>query len=157
MAVSMQTSAARVLERAQPARSNPAVARAAIEEAVQLAPDDIDVRMGAYKFYFYSHEYEQAAHHASACIAHFAADLGVSPDWRDVRGCDAEFCTLDARCGRYLQALIAWGYCRARAGAPHEGRAAVAKAADLDPTDRFGARRLIAVIDRGGEEVDDYA
>ena len=153
----MQTSAARVLERAQPARSNPGVARAAIEEAVKLAPDSIDVRMGAYKFYFYSHEYEQAAHHARACIAHFSADLGVSPDWRDVRACDADFCAVDARCGRYLQALIAWGYCRARAGAPHEGRAAVAKAADLDPTDRFGARRLLAVIDRGGAEVDDYA
>ncbi|MFO1118380.1 MAG: hypothetical protein U1E28_22145 [Beijerinckiaceae bacterium] len=145
------------LEGARPARTAYPAARAAIEEAVRLAPDDIDVRMGAYKFYFYAHEYEQAARHAGLCIDAFAADLGLSPAWRDVRACDAEFGAIDQKCGRYLQALIAWGYCRARSGALYEGRAAVEKAADLDPTDRFGARRLIAVIDRGGEEVDDYA
>lgn len=158
MAGVMNAIAARAaLEGARPARTAYTAARAAVEEAVRLAPGDIDVRMGAYKFYFYAHEFEQAARHASHCIDVFAADLGLSPAWRDVRASDAEFGTIDRRCGRYLQALIAWGYCRARAGAPHEGRAAVAKAADLDPTDRFGARRLLAIIDRGGEEADDYA
>ena len=145
-----------VLENARAARSDPARARIAVRKALDLAPDDVDVRMAAYKFHFYNHEYAPAAEHAAICLAAFARDLALSADWRCVRPGDADFASLERAPGRYLQALIAWGYCRARAGAPQEGRSAVAKAADLDPADRFGARRLLAVIDRGGLEKDDY-
>lgn len=152
----MLAEARRALEGAKAARSDTPAARAAVEEALQLAPDEVEVRMAAYKFHFYNHEYAPAVGHAAACIEAFARNLGLSPDWRDVRPQHADFAALDQQVGWYLQALIAWGYCRARAGEPMEGRAALVVAADLDPTDRFGARRLIAVIDRGGVEADDY-
>jgi hypothetical protein len=152
----MDAAARRALEGARDARSDKAAARAAVEDALHLAPNDVEVRMAAYKFHFYNHEYTQAVGHAAFCIAAFARKLGVSPEWRDVTPQHADFAALDQQVGWYLQALIAWGYCRARAGEPLEGRAALVAAADLDPTDRFGAGRLIAVIDRGGVEVDDY-
>jgi len=145
-----------VLEGAAAARSNKSRARAAISEALALAPDDADVRMAAYKFHFYNHEYGPAAEHAEWCIAAFARILCLSPEWRDVRPHDIDFTVLDQRVGWYLQALIAWGYCRARAGAPYDGRAALEAAAELDPTDRFGAKRLMAILDRGGVEIDEY-
>jgi hypothetical protein len=153
----MDAAARRALDGAKAARSDKAAAMAAIEEALRLAPKDVEVRMAAYKFHFYNHEYAQAVGHAAFCIGAFARRLGVSAEWRDVQPQHADFGALDQTVGWYLQALIAWGYCRARAKGPMEGRAAIAKAAELDPGDRFGAKRLIAVIDRGGVEVDDYA
>ena len=151
-AMTTNSAARRALENARAARSDPEKARAAVAEALALAPDDADVRMAAYKFHFYNHEYAPAAEHAAICIRMFAADLGVSPDWRRLGADDAEFAALEQGPGRLLQALIAWGYCRARLGFVAEGRAAVAKAGELDPTDRFGAARLLAVLDRGGVE-----
>ena len=118
----MLAAARRALEGAKSARSDTAAARAAVEEALRLAPDDVEVRMAAYKFHFYNHEYAFAVGHADFCIGAFARKLGVSPDWRDVRPKDADFSALDQQVGWYLQALIAWGYCRARAGEPIEGR-----------------------------------
>jgi tetratricopeptide (TPR) repeat protein len=153
----MQQAAQLALEGARLARSNKDLARKAVAEALRLAPDDIDVRMAAYKFHFYNQEYEPAAVHAAVCIATFAADLGLSADWRAVGPADSDFGALDQKPGRFVQALIAWGYCSARAGALAEGRAAIAKAAELDPADRFGAKRLLAVVDRGGVEEDFYA
>ena len=50
--------------------------------------------------------------------------------------------------------MIAWGYCRARLGFVGEGRAVIAKAAELDSIDRFRAGRLLAVLDRGGADRD---
>ena len=52
----------------------------------------------------------------------------------------------------FLFALKAYGYVLVRNGALATGRAAVAKVAELDPADRIGAVRLLAVIDRNGEE-----
>ena len=154
---SRQHAASIALEGARAARTRPEDARKAIDAALALAPDDVDVRMAAYKFHFYNHDYAPAADHAAVCIRMFAADLGLPPDWRSVAPDHADFAALARAPGRYLQALIAWGYCRARLGAVEEGREAVAQAARLDPNDRFGARRLLAVMERGGVEIDAYA
>ncbi|MEI7610316.1 MAG: hypothetical protein WCJ64_23300, partial [Rhodospirillaceae bacterium] len=49
----------------------------------------------------------------------------------------------------------AYGYVLVRAEETAAGREAVAKVASLDPGDRVGASRLLAVIDRGGVEDED--
>jgi hypothetical protein len=43
----------------------------------------------------------------------------------------------------------------ARLGRTEEGRAALTKVTELDPPDRMGARRLLAVIDGGGQDDDE--
>ena len=83
------------LKGAGAARSEPARARAAIAEALALAPDDRDVRMAAYKFHFYNHEYAAAADHAVVCIAMFSADLGLATDWSGIGAGDAVFAALE--------------------------------------------------------------
>ncbi len=45
-----------------------------------------------------------------------------------------------------------WPGEKCRLGRVEEGRAALEKVAALDLADRIGARRLLAVLDRGGEE-----
>ncbi|MDE2364757.1 MAG: hypothetical protein KGM42_18935 [Hyphomicrobiales bacterium] len=88
------------------------------------------------------------ASEAAARLRAAARELGLSAEWRDIRACDADFASNERAAGRYLRALIDWGWRRAQTGAPHEGRAAVERAADLDPVDRLCARRVLVAIDR---------
>ena len=144
-----------ILQGARNARSEMATSQEAVEKALALAPDNLGARMGAYKFYLYTHRLDTAALHAEWLLSHFAGEIGVAGDWRAVGPADAGFSTLDFAPRRYLQALIALGYCRARSGDLDFGRAALAKARDLDGDDRFGAGRLLAVLEREGREAED--
>ena len=137
---------AALLAGAATARSNPVAAERAVKAALALAPHDFSARLAAYRFYFYTHRLADALPHAEFLVGLVARRLNVAADWRSVRPGDAAFEALEEAPGSYLQALIAWGYCRARLGARDEGAAAIAKVAELDPRDRFGARRLLAVV-----------
>ena len=74
------------------------------------------------------------------------------PGLSSYRPGDAAFTSLDPEPRMVLFALVANGYVLARLGRVEEGREALLKVADLDPEDRMGARRLLAVLAQGGEE-----
>lgn len=144
-----------ILEGARAARTDPERAEAAVLAALQVAPDDRDVRMGAYKFYFYDGRLAEAAPHALWCLRDGARALGLPEDWRRLAPGSVD-CAGWPKPQRFLvQSLVAYGWCRARSGAVEEGLEALAKAAAIDPTDTFGAARIAAVIRRGGVEDDD--
>jgi tetratricopeptide (TPR) repeat protein len=129
------------------ARSNPAEAAKAIVKALALAPDDLEISLAAYRFYFYSHRYADALPHAEFILAYVARRLNIAGDWHAVGPADAPFDAIETAPGLYLQALTAWGYCMLRLGAGEDGRAALEKAAELDAKGRFGARILLAAVD----------
>ncbi len=135
-----------LLEGARQARTDPVAAERAVAKALAAAPEDFGARLGAYRFYFYNHRFGEALPHAAFLMRLAALRLNIAGDWRAVRPGDAAFEAPEEAPGLYLQALIAWGYCQARLGERAEGAAAIAKAAELDPRDRFGARRLLAVV-----------
>ncbi|SFC19419.1 hypothetical protein [Tropicimonas isoalkanivorans] len=140
--------------KADAARSDPERTEAALAEALRLAPEDLDVRLGAYRFYFYNHRYEQALVHCEALIGHAARRLNVAIDWRDVGPGDAAFTEVAFAPGLYLQALLAWGYCHLRLGRHAPAREALSHSARLDPTDRFGAAVILGYLndrEMGGE------
>lgn len=130
------------------------VAEGHLRHALAVAPDALAVRIGAYKFYFYRNRLAEAAEHARGCLDHAARLLGIAADWQQVGSSDAAFDQLLPMPRFYLQCLLAYGYCRVRLGDLAEGRAVLVKAGELDPADRLGARRLVAVIDRGGVDED---
>jgi len=134
---------------ARQARSDPVVAERAVRRALAVAPDDFTARLAAYKFYFYNHRLAEALPHAAALLDQAARRLNVTLDWRRVAPGDAAFDEVENAPGLYLQALLAWGYCQTRLGRYELGREAIAKTAELSKRDRFGARRLLAVIDNG--------
>ncbi|TBW40763.1 hypothetical protein EYW49_03295 [Siculibacillus lacustris] len=150
--VDRHAAALAALEGARAARTDPVAAEAAVAAALALAPDSWEVRTGAYKFYFYDHRLAEAVPHAAFCIAAAARALGLDEDWRRIAPRSAAFDGFDAEPRRLLHALVAWGYCRIRTGDFEGGAAALAKVAELDPADRLGAARLIAVVERGGRE-----
>ncbi len=151
-----ETRVAALLAGASAARSDPAAAELAVRTALAAAPDDFSARLAAYKFYFYNHRLAEAAPHAAVLVGLVARRLNVAGDWRAVRPGDAAFDALEEAPGLYLQALLAWGYCEARLGAREAGAEAIAKVAELDPRDRFGARRLLAVVQKPEPSEEDF-
>jgi hypothetical protein len=146
----------------QAARAELAAAGAAWEDepvaerhvlaALAAAPEALAVRLGAYKFYLYRHRLEEALPHARAILEQAARQLQLPRDWRDVAPHQAAFDRIEPWPRLFLQALTAIGYAHLRLGRMEDGRAALAKAAELDPHDRLGAARLMAVAERGGRD-----
>lgn len=129
------------------ALSDPIAAEQAVLAALAGAGDDLRVRLAAYRFYFYNHRLSEALPHAQTIIRLAARRLNIAVDWTEVRSQDAAFEELEEAPGLFLQALLAWGYCAVRTGCREDGLRAIAKVAELDHSDRFGARRLLDIID----------
>lgn len=145
---------ARRLAGAEAPRSNPAAANRAISDALARAPEDPQVRLAAYRHYFYAHDLTRAAEQAEWLIAHMARRLNIPTDWRAVFPDDADFAAAEFAPGLYMQALVGLGYCRARLGAP-EAEQVLTKAAALDPRDRFGGAWLLRMLAlRNAEDAD---
>ena len=138
-----------LLHGARAARTDPVGSEDAVKRALDLAPDDFTIRLAAYKFYFYNHRLGEALPHAEIILNLLARRLNIAQDWAAVVPEDAAFDELDEAPSLYLQALLAWGYCKARLGAFEHGARAIAKVAELNPRDRFGAHRLLVVIENG--------
>lgn len=146
---------ASLLAAAPGARSDPAATEAAVTEALALAPENFEARLAAYRFYFFDHRFAEALPHAAALVVAMARRLNVATDWRQVRPADAEFSAVEEAPSLYLQALVAFGYGNLRLGRTAEGIEALEKVKDLDPTDRFAARRLLALVAAGAPGDDD--
>lgn len=133
---------------AESAISNPAETREAVEHALRLAPHEPEVRLAAYRFYYYNHDHAQAIEHAEWILAHAARYLNIATEWRDVAPGDADFSVADETPSLYMQSLIALGYCAARCERRVLAREALEQAVLLDPTDRLGARWLLDHLNR---------
>ncbi len=124
-------------------------------QAKAAAPDHPAVLIGLYRFYFYKNRLPEALSVARACLEKAAKDNGLSVNWRDVRSTEAAFADFGAILPRfYLFTLKGYAYLNMRLGNVEEGRAAIAKLLDLDPSDKIGAKVLLGVLERRGRDDD---
>ncbi len=131
------------------------VSEAHLWQAKAAAPDHPAVLIGLYRFYFYKHRLVEALSVGRACLEKAAKDNGLALDWREVRSPDAAFADFGAVLPRfYLFTLKGYAYLNMRLGHVEEGRAAVAKLLELDPSDKVGAKVLLGVLDRMGRDDD---
>ena len=129
------------------------VAEAHLWQAQAAAPDHPAVLIGLYRFYFYKNRLPEALSIARACLEKAAKDNGLVQDWREVRAADAAFGGFEAILPRfYLFTLKGYAYLNMRLGNVEEGREAVTKLLELDPGDKVGARVLLDVLDRMGQD-----
>ncbi|PTV94573.1 hypothetical protein C8J27_107104 [Rhodobacter aestuarii] len=138
-----------LLAGAETARSRPVESAEAIARALDEAPEDIEVRLAAYRFYFYSHDYEAALPQARVILSLAARRLNIPQDPAQVRPEDADFTAHDFAPGLYLQALVGIGYCAVRMGQTDLVREVLSIAAYLDPSDRFGGAWLLERYETG--------
>ncbi len=148
--------AERHLHRAGLAYRDEEVAERHLQRAFEAAPDHAAVLIGLYRFYFYKNRLSEALGVARRCLKKAAHDNGLADDWRRVRREDANFGSYDAVLPRfYLFTLKAYAYLQMRLGDLAEGRSAVMKLFELDPSDKLGAAVLLGLLERMGQDDDD--
>lgn len=151
----LPAAAERALHSAAAAFADTARAMAHLAEATALAPGHRLVDLGWYKFHFYKHNLADALAYGERMVAHAMAALGVNHgDWGAITPAHADFRGLDPEPRFFLFALLAVGYLHLRLGRIEEARGALAKVRELDPSDRMGAGRLLALARRSPEEED---
>jgi hypothetical protein len=132
-----------------------AVAEAHLRMAEAAAPDHVAVLIAFYRFYFYKNRLADALNIACRCLLKGAEDNGLPVNWRAVEPGDAAFSDFGAALPRfYLFTLKAFAYLNLRLGNLDEGRAALAKLLELDPSDKVGANVLMGVVSRMGADDD---
>jgi hypothetical protein len=93
---------------------------------------------------------------ARICLAKAARDNALPLDWREVRREDAAFSDFAAMLPRfYLFTLKGYAYLSMRLGQIEEGREAVTKLLELDPSDKIGAKVLLGILNRMGVDDDE--
>ena len=147
--------AIRHLERAALSYHLTDIAETHLMTADAIAPDHAAVLIAFYRFYFYKGRLFDALQIARACIAKAMRENLLGDDWRNVKADDASFGEWDALVPRFfLFSLKGYAYLSMRIGQFEEGRKAAEKLLELDPRDRIGARVLIDVLDRMGQDDD---
>ena len=133
-----------------------AVALAHLQAAWDLAPGHAAVYIGKYRFYFYKNRLQEALAVGTECLGKAALDNGMAADWRLAKPGDADFSSFAAILPRFfLFTLKGYAYLQMRLGNLTEGRAAIEKLLELDPTDKVGAKVLWMVLERQARGDDD--
>ncbi|HEY9214374.1 MAG TPA: hypothetical protein VIQ29_16175 [Ancylobacter sp.] len=131
------------------------VAEAHLRQARAIAPDHAAVLIGLYRFYFYKGRLAEALDVAKLCLAKAARENNLAQDWKNVAADDAQFGLYENILPRfYLFSLKGYAYLHMRLGNLGEGHAAALKLLQLDPTDKIGARVLLDVLERMGQDDD---
>ncbi len=132
------------------------VAEEHLRQAERYAPDHAAVLIGFYRFYFYKGRLSECLEIANRCLRKAQRETNLPADWRDVRRTDAEFSRYDRLMPRFfLFTLKGYAYLQMRLGNLDEGRVAVDKLLELDPSDKVNARLLLDILERAGQEDDD--
>jgi tetratricopeptide (TPR) repeat protein len=131
------------------------VAERCLHDAAALAPDHAAVLIGFYRFYFYKGRLREALEIARRCLDKAARENDLPANWREVTAGAAVFDRYEDMLPRfYLFTLKGYAYLQMRLGNLDEGRAAVMKLLELDPSDKIGARVLLGVLERIGQDDD---
>ena len=129
------------------------IAEKHLHEAQALAPGHAAVLIGLYRFYFYKGRLQEALDVARLCLAKAARENDLVDDWRFVVAADAAFGHYEDILARFfLFSLKGYAYLQMRLGNLEEGRKAAAKLLELDPTDKIGAKVLLDVLERMGQD-----
>lgn len=146
-------------EDALPAEAERLIARAASEygdpeaelsllRAHLLAPENLSVLVGLYRYYFYQHRLEDALLVAERAMQLSGRHLGLPADWNllDETRLGAAAKNSFGLLRFYLLALKAASVVLLRLGRISASRARLSKLAGLDSRDQLGAGKLLEVV-----------
>lgn len=122
--------------------------------AAAVAPKNLVVKVGEYRYYFYKGRLEEALRVATECLVIVAGELDLPTQWRSIEPQSANFGADEPAHRFYLFCLKAYAYLLLRLNHLDEGRAAVDKLLQLDPANKVGGQVLLDVLERIGK--DDY-
>lgn len=140
--------AERLINQAASEYSEPS-AELALLRALLLAPENLSVLVGLYRYYFYQHRLDDALVVAERAMQLSGRHLGLPPDWRllDETRLGSAATNSFGLLRFYLLALKAASVVLLRLGRIDESRARLIKLAALDSRDQLGAGKLLEVVD----------
>lgn len=126
-----------------------ASAELALLRAHLLAPNNLSVLVGLYRYYFYQHRLDDALQVAERAMQLSGLNLGLPDDWRMI---DETSLGIAARNSFgllrfYLLALKASCVVLLRRGQINDSRERLQKLVTLDNRDQLGAGKLLEVVD----------
>ena len=124
-------------------------AELALLRALLLAPENLTVLVGLYRYYFYQHRLDDALVVAERAMHLSGRVLGLPGDWAliDEAQLGAAAANSFGLLRFYLLALKAASVVLLRLGRIPESRARLSKLAALDSRDQLGAGKLLEVVD----------
>ena len=136
-----------------------ATAEMALLRAHLLAPENLTVLVGLYRYYFYQHRLEDALIVAERAMQLSGRHLGLPPDWNqlDETRLGSAAANSFGLLRFYLLALKAASVVLLRLGQISASRARLIKLAGLDSRDQLGAGKLLEVVDEFQGRSDDTA
>lgn len=114
-----------------------------------LAPENLSVLVGLYRYYFYQHRLEDALQVAERAMQLSGRHLGLPQDWKllDETRLGSAAANSFGLLRFHLLALKAASVVLLRLGQISESRARLIKLAGLDSRDQLGAAKLLEVVD----------
>lgn len=124
-----------------------------------LAPENLSVLVGLYRYYFYQHRLEDALVVAERAMQLSGRHLGLPPDWNllDETRLGSAAANSFGLLRFYLLALKAASVVLLRLGKIADSRARLIKLAGLDSRDQLGAGKLLEVVDEFQGSANDTA
>jgi|SRR5208282_4221810 len=120
-------------------------------EARQLDPLCLATYFALYKYYFWRRRLAEAEEAARGALAAAASVGGFPADWQKLNRASVDWQALDGPERCYLFSLKALAFIRLRRGAMDDGRALLAKLAEIDPCDQVGASVVRGIADAVSE------
>ncbi len=122
--------------------------------AKAVAPNNLVVHVGEYRYYFYKNRLNEALKVAESCLTLVSAELGIPPKWDQVMPEHASFESDDPALRFYLFVLKAYAYLLLRLSRIAEGTLVADKLLELDSENKIGGKLLLDVVSR--MDKDDY-
>lgn len=137
-----------ILNRAMAAYQDTKTAETLLAEAHALNPEQLDVYIALYKFYFYKKRLPEAEDWARMGLARSARQGRFAADWRELTPMSADWARPNSPERVYLYTLKALGFIRLRQLDIAGSEAILAKLQLLDPQDLVGGSVISGLVGR---------
>jgi tetratricopeptide (TPR) repeat protein len=133
---------------------NTAEAEKYINEALAKSPDNIDVLVTAYRFFFYKNKFSQVLEVADK-VTNIVKDIENFPDnWEQLKPILIERQN-DPQIRLYLNAYAASGFVLARLGQLEKAKEVAARVKEVDVKKEFGASTIFEILTSPPDDEDE--
>jgi len=130
---------------------NKPVAEELFKQALELAPDEMEIYVAFYKFYFYQKYLSEAEEVANRTLSKVADLTGLPADWRRFKKEFAHWTSPDSPVRYYLYTMKALGFIALRQENLSLANVILDKLIELDPDDRMGGSVIKELASRMSE------
>lgn len=154
LSADVPVSVRQMVQQAIASYENKPMAEQLFKQALQLAPDEMEIYVAFYKFYFYQKYLPEAEQVAKQTLYKVAELTGLPSDWRRFQKEFASWSSPDSPVRYYLYTMKALGFIALRQEKLSLAHEILNKLLELDPDDRVGGSVIKALANRmlEGEE-----